>query len=197
MNILLLLLFAYVFGALPIGLMVGKAVRGIDVREFGSGNIGASNVWRTLGPTWGVIVFLLDVGKGVLPTLLARHVGHGPVWLPVAAGVAAVMGHNFSPFLGFKGGKGVATTLGVALGLSWEAALIGFAVWGVCLAVTRYISVSSVVGVPVGAFLTWWLNGRQWPYGVFALAVSGFVVYKHRANFARLAAGTEPKVGKK
>jgi len=196
-TLLAFLLGAYVFGALPIGLAVGKVVRGIDVREFGSGNIGASNVWRTLGPAWGIVVFALDVCKGLIPTLLAHHLAHAPAWLPVAAGVAAVLGHNFSPFLRFQGGKGVATTLGVAFGLSWMAALIGFAVWGLCLALTRYISLSSVVGVPVGAFFTWWLNGRQWPYGAFALAVSVFVVVKHRANFARLRAGTEPKVGRK
>lgn len=192
-----LLLFAYLLGALPIGLVVGKVVKGIDVREHGSGNIGASNVWRTLGRTWGIVVFTLDVGKGLVPTLMAHHAAHAPLWLPVAAGICAVMGHNFSPFLGFKGGKGVATTLGVALGLSWQAALIGFAVWAVCLYVTRYISLSSVVSTPVGAGLTWWLNGRQWPYGLFAIAVTGFVIYKHRANFARIAAGTEPKVGKR
>lgn len=197
MSFALLLLIAYFIGSLPIGLAVGKLVRGIDVRDFGSGNIGASNVWRTLGPVWGIVVFVLDVCKGLGPTLLARHAPHAPSWLPVAAGVAAVLGHNFSPFLRFKGGKGVATTLGVAFGLSWEAALIGFAVWGLCLAVTRYISVASIVGVPVGAFFTWWLNERQWPYGLFAVAVSVFVVVKHRANFARLRAGTEPKVGRK
>ena len=197
MNILLLLLFSYLLGAVPIGLWVGKAARGVDVREHGSGNIGASNVWRTLGPVLGSLVFLLDVGKGAIPTLAAHHVPHFPIWLPVMAGLAAVIGHNFSVFLGGKGGKGVATTLGVALGLSWQAALIGFAVWGVCLFLTRYISVSSVVGVPVGAFLTYWWNGRAWPYGLFALAVTGFVVYRHRANFVRLRAGTEPKVGRK
>lgn len=197
MNSALLLLIAYLIGSLPIGLYVGKLARGIDIRDFGSGNIGASNVWRTLGPAWGIVVFALDVGKGLGPTMLARHGLHAPGWLPVAAGVAAVLGHNFSPFLGFKGGKGVATTLGVAFGLSLPAALIGFAVWGACLAVTRYISLSSVIGVPTGAFFTWWLNGRQWPYGLFAVAVSVFVVVKHRANFARLQAGTEPKVGRK
>ena len=194
----LVLLTAYLVGSLPIGLYVGKLVRGIDIRDFGSGNIGASNAWRTLGRVWGVVVFALDVCKGLGPTLLAaRHASHAPGWLPVAAGVCTVLGHNFSPFLRFKGGKGVATTLGVAFGLSWAAALIGFAVWGLCLVLTRYISLSSVVGVPVGAFFTWWLNGRQWPYGLFAIAVSAFVILKHRANFARLRLGTEPKVGRK
>jgi len=154
----LILLIAYFVGSLPIGLAVGKLVRGIDVRDFGSGNIGASNVWRTLGPVWGIVVFALDVCKGLGPTLLARHQPHAPGWLPVAAGVAAVLGHNFSPFLRFKGGKGVATTLGVAFGLSWAAALVGFAVWGICLAVTRYISVASVVGVPAQ-----WAAVAVWP----------------------------------
>ena len=128
-----LLVFAYLLGSLPIGLIVGKAVRGIDVREHGSGNIGATNVWRTLGPVWGSLVFALDVGKGLAPVLLAQRNAAHIAWLPVAAGLAAILGHNFSVFLKFKGGKGVATTLGVAFGLSWVAGLVGFGVWLVVL----------------------------------------------------------------
>lgn len=197
MNPLILLLLAYLLGALPIGLWVGKTVRGIDVREFGSGNIGASNVWRTLGPAWGIFVFLLDVAKGLTPVLLARHFFPLSSWLPVGAGIAAILGHNFSPFLRFKGGKGVATTLGVAFGLSWLAGLIGFAVWGVVLALTRFISVSSMVGVAVGSFFIWQFNDRQLPFGLFAVVATVFGVVKHRANIQRLQNGTEPKVGKK
>ena len=197
MSPLLLLIFAYLLGSLPIGLIVGKAVRGIDVREFGSGNIGASNVWRTLGPAWGSLVFALDVGKGLTPVLLARPLAAHAAWLPVAAGMAAILGHNFSVFLKFKGGKGVATTLGVAFGLSWLAGLIAFGVWLAVLGVTRYISVSSLAGTVVGTFCLWWLNDRRLPYGLFSLLATVFVFVKHRANVARIRAGTEPKVGGK
>ncbi len=195
--ILLLIAASYLLGALPIGLYVGKLVRGIDVREFGSGNIGASNVWRTLGPRWGVLVFLLDVCKGLVPVLASRHIPLAPAWLPVVCGLMAIAGHTVSPFLGFKGGKGVATSLGAAFGLSWMAGLCGFAAWGLCLALTRTISVSSAVGTAVGSFLIWQWNGRQWPYGAFAVLSTLFVVLKHRPNWARVKAGTEPKVGRK
>ncbi len=193
----LLLLAAYLFGSLPIGLAIGKLVRGIDIRDYGSGNIGASNVWRILGPAWGVLVFLLDVAKGLLPTLAAHRHLNGPIWLPVAAGLAAILGHNFSPFLKFKGGKGVATSLGVAFGLSWEAALIAFAAWSLLLALTRYISVASMIATALGSFLIWQFNGRAWPYGAFAVLAAVFVVFTHRSNIGRLRAGTERRVGKR
>ena len=112
------------------------------------------------------------------------------------AGLAAILGHNFSPFLGFKGGKGVATSLGVVYGLSLYAAVIGFAVWGLCLLVTRYISVSSVVGAVVTSLVLVYLH-RDAPHVLFALLAAFFVIFKHRTNFARLRAGTEPKVRSK
>jgi len=177
-------LVSYLFGALPIGLLVGRMVKGIDVRDYGSGNIGASNVWRTMGPVWGIAVFLFDFCKGFFPTLLAGRMHEVSPWLPVLVGLAAILGHNFSPFLKFKGGKGVATSLGVVYGLSPIAAAVGFAVWGLCLLITRYISL-----VLIG------LN-RDLPHVLFALLVAFFVVIKHRSNMVRLKAGTEPKVGK-
>lgn len=190
------LLVSYLFGALPIGLMVGRMVKGIDVRDYGSGNIGASNVWRTMGPLWGIAVFLFDFCKGYFPTLLAGRIHDIGPWLPVAAGLAAIMGHNFSPFLKFKGGKGVATSLGVVYGLSPVAAAIGFAVWGLCLLVTRYISVSSMISAIVTSAVLITLN-HDLPHVLFALLVSFFVIIKHRSNMARLKAGTEPKVGRR
>ena len=147
----LLLLLSYLFGSLPIGLMVGRMVKGIDVRDYGSGNIGASNVWRTMGPLWGIVVFLFDFCKGLFPVGMVeglfspQNIPVHSVWLPIGAGLAAIAGHNFSPFLKFKGGKGVATSLGVVYGLAPGAAAIGFAVWGLCLLITRYISLSSMI----------------------------------------------------
>jgi glycerol-3-phosphate acyltransferase PlsY len=202
MTISLLLLFSYLLGSIPIGLLIGR-LAGVDVRQHGSRNTGASNVWRTLkearGPVWGpicgVATFALDVGKGLAPTLVARHLLPHLFWMPVAAGLLAIIGHNFSVFLGFRGGKGVATTLGVAFGLSWLAALLAFVVWALVLLVTRYISVASLVGTPIGALGIWAFNGWNWAYGLFALLATVFVFVKHRANIGRLRAGTEPKVG--
>lgn len=195
---ILLLLMAYLLGAFPAGLLVGKMVKGIDVRDYGSGNIGASNVWRTMGPLWGVGVFLFDFCKGYIPTLLTgRMHTAGAVevnsWLVVGVGLAAILGHNFSPFLRFKGGKGVATSLGVVYGLSPEAAALGFAVWIVCLAITKYISVSSIVAAIVTSVALLVLH-RDLPHVLFALLVALFVIVKHRANMVRVKAGTEPKV---
>lgn len=199
MRLLTLLITAYLAGSLPIGLYIGKLVRGIDIREFGSGNIGASNVWRILGRKWGVLVFLMDVAKGVIPVCCARYAPSHDGWTPVLTGFLAILGHNASPFLRFKGGKGVATSLGVAFGLSWQAGLIAFAAWFLCLLVTRYISVASMVGVPVGSFLIWYYNGQKLPYLLFGILATVFVFVKHKANIARLKAGTEARVtfGKK
>ena len=196
-HLLILLLFAYLLGSLPIGLLVGRMVKNIDVRDYGSGNIGASNVWRTMGPLWGVAVFLFDFGKGYLPTVMTVQMHERQPdlssWLPVAAGLAAILGHNFSPFLRFKGGKGVATSLGVVFGLAPGAAAIGFVVWGVSLALTRYISLSSIIAsLATSAILVVFFHDL--PHTVFALLVAAFVVFKHRPNLARLQAGTEPKV---
>ena len=194
---LVLILLAYLFGSLPIGLLVGRMVKGIDVRDYGSGNIGASNVWRIMGPLWGTAVFLFDFCKGYFPTVLTTRVAeHHPEitpWLPVVVGLAAILGHNFSPFLRFKGGKGVATSLGVVFGLSPIAAAIGFAVWGVCLFVTRYISVSSMIAAIMTSGVLIALH-PDLPHTLFAILVALFVVVKHRPNIARLKAGTEPKV---
>ena len=194
---LLLVLLAYLFGSLPIGLLVGRMVKGIDVRDYGSGNIGASNVWRIMGPLWGTAVFLFDFCKGYFPTVLTTriHAHHPDIspWLPVVVGLAAILGHNFSPFLRFKGGKGVATSLGVVFGLSPTAAAVGFAVWGVCLLVTRYISVSSMIAAVTTSGVLIFFH-HDLPHVLFAFLVALFVVLKHRPNIARLQAGTEPKV---
>ncbi len=194
----LFILLSFLFGSLPIGLMVGRMVKGIDVRDYGSGNIGASNVWRTMGPLWGIVVFLFDFCKGYFPASFAAHaahVQHLTPWLPIGAGLAAILGHNYSPFLKFKGGKGVATSLGVVYGLSPLAAAVGFGVWGLCLLVTRYISVSSMIGAVVTSAVLIYRH-PDLPHILFALLVTLFVMVKHRSNMARIKAGTEPKVGR-
>ncbi len=185
---------AYVLGGIPFGLAIGKIFRGIDLRQLGSKNIGASNAWRVLGWKLGLPIFLFDLGKGLLPVFVAQRLVPGSSWVIVGTGICAILGHNFSPFLRFKGGKGVATSLGVAVGLSPVAGLCGFAVWGIVTLATRFVSLGSLIGTPVGAVLIWWLNGRSLPYGLFSILATLFVVVKHAANIKRLLGGTEARV---
>ena len=206
---LIWILASYLLGSLPFGLWIGQVFCHVDLRTCGSGNIGASNVMRVLGWKVALPAFLLDLAKGLLPVTFAkaatRHEFHNwrfadahlslenAAWVVVACGIAAIMGHNFSPFLRFKGGKGVATSLGVAIGLSWKAAVAGVAVWAIVLAAMSYISLASLIGLPVGAIGIWLDNGRTLPYGVFALIAIAFVIVKHKPNLQRLRQGTELK----
>ena len=204
-----LVLVAYVAGSVPFGLLVGRS-RGVDVRTAGSHNIGASNVGRLLGRRFFFVVLALDAAKGLLPMLVASAIVHqsdrpatpGVYGLWMAVGFAAIVGHMFSLFLRFGGGKGVATTAGVVLGL-WPyytfAGLIMIATFVLLLTATRYISVGSMAGatmfpvsyVGLGLWRGWGPFGPQWPLTAFSIAVAVLVVYKHRTNIARLRAGTE------
>ena len=212
-QVSLLIPVAYLVGSVPFGLMVGKW-KGVDPRTAGSGNIGATNVGRLLGKRFFFVVFVLDLLKGLLPMAAAgavlragaRGEVHDPklyaLWLLV--GFAAILGHMFSLFLGLKGGKGVATSSGVILGLFpyfTVPGVVALAVWAVVLKGTRYISIASilaalvfpVVYVLVALVLGWPVFGEQWPLLAFALLVAAMIVYKHRSNIARLRAGTEPR----
>lgn len=193
---LFLLLLSYLCGAVPVGLITGKMAKGIDIRDYGSGNIGATNVYRTLGPGYGTLVFALDIIKGFIPVFWSYHMHHvtDASWMPVFVGLAAIIGHNCSPFLRFKGGKGVATSLGVAIGFSGLAGLIGFLVWISLVGITRYVSMASLIGVPICALCIWLFKDHGAPYATFGILATVFVFYKHRSNIKRLKAGTEPKV---
>jgi glycerol-3-phosphate acyltransferase PlsY len=202
----------YVLGSVPFGLIVGLA-KGIDPRKAGSGNIGATNLGRLLGGRFFAIVFTLDFLKGLLPTLAAswvvHHGGVGPLdWriylLWLAVGFAAIIGHMFSVFLRFKGGKGVATSAGVMLGVFPDytlAAIAVLAVFALCFAMWRTVSLGSVVAAgtfPILYVAVCLLRGEpvlgdRWPLLAFCVLVSFMVVWKHRSNIARLRAGTEPK----
>lgn len=191
---LLLIAIAYLCGSIPVGLIIGRLAKGIDIREYGSGNIGASNVWRILGRKWGALVFAADVCKGFAPVFVVRELLHQPNWMPILIGLGAIVGHNASVFLRFKGGKGVATSLGVAIGMSPAAGLIGLTVWLFLVWATRYISVSSITAVPICCVFIWFFNGSTIPYALFGVVASVFAAYKHKSNVARLKAGTENRV---
>ena len=187
----LIVVGAYVLGSIPFGYVLPRLLRGEDVRERGSGNVGASNVWRVYGRSLGIPVALLDVAKGFVPALVGLEVGGD--WVGVLAGAAAMIGHARPVFLAFgKGGKMVATAGGVALALAPLAAAACLAVWLVVFAVSRYASLASILtaaALPVLALAF----GSSWPIvGFSALAAVG-VILLHRHNVRRLLAGTEPR----
>jgi acyl phosphate:glycerol-3-phosphate acyltransferase len=205
---------AYVVGSIPFSLLLGK-LKGVDIRKVGSGNVGAMNLGRLLGRPWFIAAFILDMLKGLFPTVLAgwllseeASVGERSesirslCWL--LSGMCAVLGHNYPVFLGFRGGKGVSTSLGVALGVYPDLtlpAILSFIVWVLGLALTRMSSVGSICGAilfPVFCILLAWRQGAalmdRWPFLLFALVVAVLVVGRHRANIARILAGTETRV---
>lgn len=180
---------AYLIGATPTSYITGRLARGIDLREHGSKNLGATNVYRILGWKYAIPVALFDIAKGALPVLLAPRSPYP--WLPVAVGVAAILGHMFSPYVHFKGGKGVATAAGMFLALAPLALLLAVPVWGLCLWITGYVSLSSIIAVlsvPVSVRLT----GSESPYVFWSsIALVLLILFAHRRNIARLLAGTE------
>ena len=194
---------AYLAGSIPFGYLIGLT-RGVDIRTVGSGNIGATNVFRTLGKKPGIFTFALDVAKGVAAVAVIPQgvwfcagAGAPPPGVLVACAAAVMLGHAFPVFLGFKGGKGVATGLGLAVGLVPHSALLGLAVWIAVFVATRYVSVGSVCAAATVAVAPWFLDrppdgGAGWTAVCAAVSVlAALVVVKHRSNLARLARGTE------
>jgi acyl phosphate:glycerol-3-phosphate acyltransferase len=186
-----LCVLAYVAGSIPFGLVVARA-KGVNLRAVGSGNIGATNVARALGRKWAVIVLLADAAKGFLPVAFGRHLGLDPTGVALA-GLCAIVGHMFTVFLRGRGGKGVATSLGVALALSPLAALCGFGLYVLAYLLLRLSSVGSLLGIwsfPVFATL---FGGLPRPYLYLASAAAVLVTIRHRQNIARLLRGEEKK----
>ncbi|MCG9896069.1 MAG: glycerol-3-phosphate 1-O-acyltransferase PlsY [Fimbriimonadaceae bacterium] len=186
---------SFLIGSIPFGLLIARR-QGVDIRQTGSGNIGATNVWRTLGPKAGSLAFGLDVLKGLVPAALAHLVAPYAIDalradLSLLAGVSAILGHVFSPWVGFRGGKGIATGLGALLGTAPFVGLAGFAVWWGVMFMLPYVSAASLVAcVAVVAF---GFLLRQTPlFLIIYGAVGVFVYIKHIPNIKRLIAGTEP-----
>lgn len=193
----LALVACYIFGAIPFGVIVGKVTRGVDIRSFGSGNIGFANVLRTLGPGPGLAVFLLDTGKGLAAVELCRWMGMND-YLIVVGGVLSLVGHCFSVFLKFQGGRAVATSLGMMVGLTPVIAGIAFVLWVLLVGITRYISVASILAaLSVSAMVLLWKPHIPVPYQVVAVMATALIVLKHTSNIRRLMNGTESKVGQR
>ncbi len=196
-TLLLALLAAiggYCLGSIPTGYWVGRWWGGIDIRQQGSGSTGATNVLRTLGKGPALLVLLVDALKGAAAVALGW--GLGSPWWVVLAALLAVIGHSRSCWLGFKGGKSVATSLGILLAMAWPVALATFGVWLLGLALTRIVSFSSLLAA-VAAPLLMWATAQPLPYGLFALAGGVYVIGAHRRNIERLLAGSEPRLGQK
>jgi glycerol-3-phosphate acyltransferase PlsY len=231
MQLWLCPLLAFLMGSIPFGLLMAKS-RGIDIRAHGSGNIGATNVLRVMGKKFGIPCLLLDMLKGFIPVAIAVNliqITGRPVQVPlglpdawvmklaagdalkaqiahIATALAAVLGHNYSPWAGFKGGKGIATSAGVLLGLMPFAVVLLLAVWLLLFFATRYVSVASIGAAAVLPLLTlWgsWHHGRiqdgTWnkPLFVFSLIIAVLAAWKHRTNIQRLRAGTENRFERK
>lgn len=197
MTELLLVVGSYVVGSVPIGLLVGR-VYGVDVRATGSGNIGTANVLRTLGKAAGLLTLAGDFLKGFVPVLAAKYLAVGEPWV-IAAGLAALVGASYSVFLRFGGGKGVAASLGVLTALTWEMALLGVLIYVPVVALSRYTSLGALVTaavLPVAAFFAYPRDVTPNRFQ-FIVLMAALVVWRHRDNLRRLAAGTERKLGQK
>lgn len=185
---------SYLIGSVPFSYLVARYWKGIDIRQFGSGNVGMTNVWRNAGPVAGIIALVGDLGKGVLAVMLAKHFG-GSLLVALSA-VAALAGHSWPVFLGFKGGKLVATGVGVIAAISPAVGGLAAVIWLAVVGVTRYVSVASIAAVISIPILMLFFD-LEAPYLAVGVFVAAFAFYKHIPNMKRVASGTEPKIGQK
>ena len=200
-----LLLAAYLLGSIPTGYLAGKMLQGIDIRDQGSGSTGATNVLRTLGKVPAIVVLAIDLLKGVgaIALVYACYTLNSMLlpatwqpWLVAGAALAAVLGHSKSIWLNFTGGKSVATGLGVLLAMSWPVGLGTLGIFGIFLALSRIVSLSSIAGAIAVSVLMLLLH-QPLPYQLFALAAGLYVIWRHQSNIQRLLNGTEPQLGQK
>ncbi|MGH7533123.1 MAG: glycerol-3-phosphate 1-O-acyltransferase PlsY [Gemmatimonadales bacterium] len=190
-HVVIALVGSYLVGAIPTSYLVGRLFRGIDLREHGSKNLGATNLYRVLGWRYAVPVGLFDVAKGALPVVLLGPLGPAGGLFPLACGITAVLGHVFSVFVGFRGGKGVATGAGVVLAVAPGAVAVAFVVWGILVYATGYVSVGSIFGAATYPGAVYLLHPDQRPFIWVHLCLAAAIVWFHRANIRRLMNGTE------
>lgn len=192
LHFLLGFVLGHVCGSVPSGLWLVQAFHGIDIRNYGSKNIGTTNVFRTVGPKTAVLVLIADAFKGILAVGIMSYLFHNPL-LDVITALGALLGHNYSLFLGFKGGKGVATALGLLIFMMPKVALASFGIWLVCVLLTRYVSLGSIMAAIFTPPLAWYL-GYPSAYVIFSMVAAFFVVLRHKENIHRLLTGTESKI---
>lgn len=192
MDFVFVCVLSYLVGSIPSGLVLGKVVWHTDLREHGSHNIGATNAWRTLGKGPGFLIFFLDLLKGIIGVWFGMNISGLPMAM-VLGGIFAIVGHSWSLLLGFKGGKGVATGLGVIAMLMPQATVIVFAVWFAIVYSTKYVSLGSIVAAALVPILAW-LFAYPTEYFSFGIIAAVFVIYRHKTNIDRLLNGTESKI---
>ena len=192
LNFLLGFVLGHVCGSIPSGLWLVQAFHGIDIRNYGSKNIGTTNVFRTVGPKTAVLVLIADAFKGILAVGIMSYFFHNPL-LDVVTALGALLGHNYSLFLGFKGGKGVATALGLLIFMMPKVAVASFGIWLVCVLLTRFVSLGSIMAAIFTPPLAWYL-GYPSAYVIFSVVAAFFVVLRHKENIHRLLTGTESKI---
>ena len=192
LHFLLGFVLGHVCGSVPSGLWLVQAFHGIDIRNYGSKNIGTTNVFRIVGPKTAVLVLIADAFKGILAVGIMSYFFHNPL-LDVVTALGALLGHNNSLFLGFKGGKGVATALGLLIFMMPKVAVASFGIWLVCVLLTRYVSLGSIMAAIFTPPLAWYL-GYPSAYVIFSVLAAFFVVLRHKENIHRLLTGTESKI---
>jgi len=195
MTIAILTIIAYLLGAVPFGLLVAK-LHGVDIRSKGSGNIGATNVLRVIGKGWGIFTLVLDALKGFIPAFFPPRLANLDSEWGVLFGLAAIVGHTFPVYLKFKGGKGVATSAGMLIGVALLPVGVGVLFWIICMAIWRYVSLASIVAAVVIA-VTVWVVDKGLIVNSALTILSALIIWLHRANIKRLLNGTENQFGKK
>lgn len=190
-KVLLLALFSYLIGAVPTGYLIARKAMGIDIREHGSGNPGAANVYRTVGKWAGITTFLIDGLKGFIPVSLALHVFPGDYWQAILCGTIAILGHMWTIYLKFRGGKGVATSAGVFAALLPIPTALAFASFVLCVALWGRISIGSIVACLVLPITSYFIGNHSMSVNVMATAIGLLVIYKHVPNIKRLLAKKE------
>ena len=196
MKIALIIISCYLLGSIPFGYIVGKLFKKIDIREFGSGNIGATNALRILGPALAFFVAIGDIGKGIFSIYLVQYFNIDNLLILTIAGLAVICGHDWSLFLGFKGGKGIATTFGVVFALNPTISILALIVGGVVVITTRYVSLASIFAV-ISIFIFTILFKQPYEYIVFSAIIMILGIFNHRENIKRLKSKKERKIGEK
>jgi glycerol-3-phosphate acyltransferase PlsY len=193
---ILSIIFSYLLGSVPFGLLFSKLFSDVDVRTIGSGNIGATNVLRAAGEKAAVLTLLADALKGLISVLIVKYLFQDDV-MTVLSGIAAILGHNFPVYLKFRGGKGVATSYGVVVAVAPWTGLLCLIIWALVAYIWRFSSLSALVSFACYLGLTFFITSLQSkPYDFLALFIFGMIYYRHRENIKRLLSGTEPKIGK-
>ncbi|OGS22061.1 MAG: acyl-phosphate glycerol 3-phosphate acyltransferase [Elusimicrobia bacterium RIFOXYA2_FULL_39_19] len=192
LNILSAAVISYLLGSIPFAYIFARMIKGIDIRQHGSGNPGATNVFRTVGKTAGIIVFILDMLKGFMAVFIVNALFHNNYFNLISA-LSAIAGHTWTVWLSFKGGKGVATSAGVVIMLVPVSAVIGLSAFFICLFITRYVSISSMLASILVATSTWYFTDSL-PLKIAITLLALLIIYRHKTNISRLINKQEPKI---